>query len=327
MARLRLFANLREAAGAAEVEIPGASVGEVLAEAGRRFGARFTGGLSSAQVWVNGHHAGEETPVGDGDEVALIPPVSGGTMVVRSPLLMEIGLFLALALGLVLANLAALRWFAVVLVLAGALWVYDLVSHSARRGHLLAIYPPLLGVFGGVLATYRWGFPGMAAATAGALLLSLIASVFLPRLRPVRVVATSALVSMVAAFGTSSLLLLGMRRKEDALAFMAVTVVAVTAAWLAGQREITGVDPVVVTLLVGIVMGVVAATVWAEDDVLPTIVASLAASVALVAGRNVGSMVRAGGFITLGSVPGALHGFDAIVMAAGPFWLILAAFA
>ena len=67
MARLRLFANLREAAGAAEVEVPGSSVGEVLAEAGRRFGARFTGGLSSAQVWVNGHQAGEETPVGDGD--------------------------------------------------------------------------------------------------------------------------------------------------------------------------------------------------------------------------------------------------------------------
>ena len=105
-----------------------------------------------------------------------------------------------------------------------------------------------------------------------------------------------------------------------------VTVTAVIAAWMAGQREITGFDPVVVTLLIGIVMGVVAATVWAEDDILPMIVASLAASVALVAGRNIGSLAPAGGFFTVGTVPGALHGFDAIVLAAGPFWLIMTSF-
>jgi molybdopterin converting factor small subunit len=326
MARLRLFANLREAAGTSEVEVPGGSVEEVLATATGRFGERFAAGLAAAQVWVNGSQAGPGTAVGDGDEVALIPPVSGGTTMVRSPVLMEIGLFLILAVGLVVTSLVSLQWFAATTVLAGGVWIYDLVDYAGRRGQLAAIHPPLLGILGGVMATYRWGVPGMAIATVGAVLVALIWAVLIPRLRPVEVVATSVMLSLVATFGISSLLLLRMRHQDEALAFLVVTVAAVIAAWLAGQSEITGFDPVVVTLLVGIVMGVVAATVWAEEDILPMIVASLAASVALVAGRNVGSLLRAGGFLTVGTVPGALHGFDAIVMAAGPFWLILRIF-
>jgi len=326
MPRLRLFANLREAAGTPEARIPGATVGEVIEEAGERFGGDFVAGLGAARVWVNGEPAATDAPVGEDDEVALIPPVSGGTTMVGSPLLMEIGLFLILAAALLGANQADLKWFAVALVLAGSLWIYDLIGYASRRGLAVPVYPPLLGVLGTVLATYRWGIAGMAAATAGALLVALIAAVLLPRLRPVEVVSASVLVTTIAAFGVGSMLLMRMRNPDESLAFLVVTVVSVTAAWLAGQREITGVDPVVVTLLIGIVMGVVAATVWAEDDVLPMIVAALAASVALVAGRNVGSLMRAGGFYTIGTVPGALHGFDSIVVAAGPFWMILFAF-
>jgi hypothetical protein len=265
--------------------------------------------------------------VGDADEVALIPPVSGGTTMVRSPVLMEIGLFLILALALVLTSLASLDWFAVVLVLAGAIWIYDLVDHAGRRGQLVAIYPGLLGVLGGVLATYRWGVPGMAGATGGVLLAALVWSVFVPRLRPVEVVAASALVGLAATFGISSLLLLRMRSRDEALAFLVIGVAAVAIAWLAGQGRITGIDPTVVTLLVAIIAGVIAATVWAEDDVLPMIVAALAASVALVAGRALGALLRSGGVFDGGPVPGALHGFDGIVLAAGTFWLILTAFA
>jgi hypothetical protein len=184
----------------------------------------------------------------------------------------------------------------------------------------------MLGVLAGVLAVYRWGVPGMAAATAGAVLVSLVWAVAVPRLRPVEIVAGSVMVALVATFGTSSMMLLQMIDPDLLLAFLVVTVTASVAAWLAAQREIAGFDPSVVTLLVGIVMGVVAATVWADDEILPMIVAALAASVALVAGRTLGSLLRTGGFWSTGVVPGALHGFDAIVLAAGPFWVILAAF-
>jgi molybdopterin converting factor small subunit len=34
--------------------------------------------LATSRVWVNGEPAERATPVGDGDEVAVLPPVSGG---------------------------------------------------------------------------------------------------------------------------------------------------------------------------------------------------------------------------------------------------------
>jgi sulfur-carrier protein len=50
----------------------------VLAEARRRYGDRFGEILSTAKVWRNGEPAGEDDAVGPDDEVAVLPPVSGG---------------------------------------------------------------------------------------------------------------------------------------------------------------------------------------------------------------------------------------------------------
>lgn len=54
------------------------TVGEVLAVARTRYGDTFTKVLETSRVWVNGEPAGEADPVGDRDEVAVLPPVSGG---------------------------------------------------------------------------------------------------------------------------------------------------------------------------------------------------------------------------------------------------------
>jgi molybdopterin synthase sulfur carrier subunit len=78
MARVLLFAAAREAAGRARDEVPGATVAEVLDGAGERFGPDFAAQLPTCRIWVNGEPAPPETPVGDGDEVAVLPPVSGG---------------------------------------------------------------------------------------------------------------------------------------------------------------------------------------------------------------------------------------------------------
>ncbi len=78
MATLRLFASAREAAGTDRVELPGPTVDAVLDEARRRFGDHFSQILDHAKVWVNGEEAPPGTVVGDGDEVAVLPPVSGG---------------------------------------------------------------------------------------------------------------------------------------------------------------------------------------------------------------------------------------------------------
>lgn len=78
MARLRLFGPAREAAGLASLTVPGASVAAVIAAAEEKFGEGFSRVLAVSNIWVNGDEVAPDAPVSDDDEVAVIPPVSGG---------------------------------------------------------------------------------------------------------------------------------------------------------------------------------------------------------------------------------------------------------
>jgi MoaD family protein len=78
MAQVRLFASMREAAGRSHDEVPGATVGDVLDAAVARYGDDFAARLQQCRVWVNGEPAPADTPVAESDEVAVLPPVSGG---------------------------------------------------------------------------------------------------------------------------------------------------------------------------------------------------------------------------------------------------------
>ena len=78
MAVLRLFAAAREAAGTGRDELPGDTVGDVLDAAVERYGPAFAAVLGSCRVWRNGDEATRDDAVHAGDEVAVLPPVSGG---------------------------------------------------------------------------------------------------------------------------------------------------------------------------------------------------------------------------------------------------------
>ncbi len=78
MAILRLFAAAREAAGTGRDELEGTTVAEVLAHAEARYGVQFSSVLGSCRIWVNGDSAHLDTAVTATDEVAVLPPVSGG---------------------------------------------------------------------------------------------------------------------------------------------------------------------------------------------------------------------------------------------------------
>lgn len=80
MAILRLFASAREAAGTGKAEVDGATVGQVLDEARRRFGTEFVDILGHSRVWLNGEPTDDAAPVGAEDVVAVLPPVSGGAV-------------------------------------------------------------------------------------------------------------------------------------------------------------------------------------------------------------------------------------------------------
>lgn len=78
MAVLLLFAAAREAAGTGREDIEGATVGEVLAAACARHGELFSNVVASSKVWRNGEPTTDEEAVAAADEVAVLPPVSGG---------------------------------------------------------------------------------------------------------------------------------------------------------------------------------------------------------------------------------------------------------
>lgn len=91
MATLRLFASARDAAGTARDTVAGATVAEILDLACARYGEAFTAVLATSKVWVNGEPADRSTLVGDADEVAVLPPVSGGAVPTTTPVTGERG--------------------------------------------------------------------------------------------------------------------------------------------------------------------------------------------------------------------------------------------
>ena len=77
---VRLFARLREITGAAELARtvePGATVGSLWRDLAREHAelAAYERSVSSA---VNADYARVDRSLADGDEVAFLPPVSGG---------------------------------------------------------------------------------------------------------------------------------------------------------------------------------------------------------------------------------------------------------
>jgi molybdopterin converting factor subunit 1 len=77
---IRLFARLREIAGAAELTRdlpPGATAGAAWHQLAREFPA-LAGYERAVSCAVNAEYARMDAPLGDGDEVAFLPPVSGG---------------------------------------------------------------------------------------------------------------------------------------------------------------------------------------------------------------------------------------------------------
>jgi molybdopterin synthase catalytic subunit len=76
--RVRLFAALRELAGASSLEVEADDVGSVLDQLSGRLGPEFDRIMAAGSVMVNGERSGRDRVVTGDDDVALLPPVSGG---------------------------------------------------------------------------------------------------------------------------------------------------------------------------------------------------------------------------------------------------------
>ncbi|HLB39187.1 MAG TPA: MoaD/ThiS family protein [Actinomycetota bacterium] len=75
---VRLFAALKELAGASSVEASGRTVGALVDQVAAGRGERFGAIVAVSSFVVNGERADRSTVVAEGDEVAILPPVSGG---------------------------------------------------------------------------------------------------------------------------------------------------------------------------------------------------------------------------------------------------------
>jgi len=132
-----LFAAAREAAGTSRDVFDAATVDELLDQARARYGSAFSTVLTRSRVWVNGEPVEGSFRLADADEVAVLPPVSGGAVEVPSPSPrrrrlavvprddgphVRLGLAWALATGLVTAAGAAPLgvWFSIVAALGAA---------------------------------------------------------------------------------------------------------------------------------------------------------------------------------------------------------------
>ena len=78
MATVLFFGPARDATGTRTATVDGASVDEVVAATVRRYGDRFASMLPTCRIWLNGDPAAPDAPVGTHDEIAVLPPVSGG---------------------------------------------------------------------------------------------------------------------------------------------------------------------------------------------------------------------------------------------------------
>jgi molybdopterin synthase sulfur carrier subunit len=332
MARVRLFANLRELAGASEVEIEGDTVGAVLDEAADRYGQEFKRSLGHARVWLNGEPAQAQDPVGRLDEVALIPPVSGGaaTLTVGA---IQVAL---ITVALLVANaFAEPAWFIAALVGAGAIWVWD-ISGDDELGRPFRL-PVLLAVLAGSLATY--GFEvvdlvpagrgiGLGVAAGLAVVITLVSAVFSPRHRSLVSLVSTAVVALAATLAVGSLILVRIQtvQGQDLIwVFLAMVIVGKAAAGLLAAAKTPSLDPLTGAVVATVLAAAAASFVW-DLNLFALFLIGVFVAIGLVAGISMGSLLRVGEVYLTDAVEGSLVALDGPVLAAlvyAPFITLL----
>jgi molybdopterin converting factor small subunit len=330
MATVRLFAHLRELAGASEVQLEGSTVHEILGQAADRYGSEFEEGLRHSRVWVNGDPADGLDEVRAEDEVALLPPVSGGAG--PSNELRQFGPFLVSLLLLVTNALKDPVWFVAALVGVAALWAWDLSENGAFPGPALRV-PLLVAALAGAVIPYAWsvgrgGWGGLGLAVLVAVLTVLIRSVLVAEGRDLVSTSVALTAAVVAAGGVGSLVLARIATTSGQrwiwLFLMMVIGARGIAAYLSG-RELA-LDPLSGSVVVAVIMGIVAALVFDLNGFAAFLVAIVVA-VVLIVGAAFASLMSTREVYFARRLPGVLPDVGAGLLAALVFlpvaWTLL----
>lgn len=328
MAKLRLFANLRELAGTSRLDVPSDTVGGVLEAVSEKFGPDFQRGIETARVWVNGESAAMDDPVGESDEVVLLPPVSGGDQPSVSMSAVDIkGLVPAVvAVVAVLANTQGQEIWAAALVLIASAWAADVGAAFEARGKDFATLAVVVTSAGSAMAAHAAGGDGYALAVVLAVVVGLGWAVAFAQYRQPDVFAPTLLVALIAGLGTASLVLARSAQSPEPNA-VDIFLVSVLAALVLGAiveriPPIPLLDPFSVTALGAVLAAVVAAWIW-DLSIVSYLLVGLGVAVALLAGRGLSSMLRTGRVSLTERSPGILVSLDGAALAAAVYYPLL----
>ena len=81
MVTVLFFASARDAAGRSKLQLgipEGTTVSEMADRLSQEFGPALGSLMARCALWVNGDPATSSTVLREGDELAVLPPVSGG---------------------------------------------------------------------------------------------------------------------------------------------------------------------------------------------------------------------------------------------------------
>ncbi len=325
MARLRLFAGLRDLAGSSEVSIEARTVGEAISVAGVRYGADFVAGVSRSRIWLNGDEASLDSEIEAGDEIAILPPVSGGAGYRQTGTSISISTVAAItaAVGLgVLNRTGTEAWWAAGVVGVMGAWVADIATTIGRRGRDFPAGPTLLALLAAAVLSHSYGMTGVALGAVAAVVLPMGWAVLSDSSRVISILAPMVLVGVVGALATGALIVAqrmpDLGRQGVGVLLTGLVAGGVAAAVLYRVTQSPLGDPIMASGLATLIGTVVAAAVLDQDLVTFSIVGAVA-SLAMVSGRGFGSIIRTRSVRLTELSSGLLPLIDGAVLAAAVF--------
>lgn len=326
MPRLRLFAGLREAAHASELMIEGETVGEVLEAASSRFGSQFAAGLATAKVWRNGEEVDALQPVGPDDEIAVLPPVSGGSLAWGKELGSGGVGTLIVVVALVLGNLSGdLDLWTPILAAMVGLWTIDITSAAAERGYRTAVGALLAAEVVAMGLVHLLGPAAMLPALAMGVVFSLGTAAFVPRRRDLVSIGISAGIGTLACGALASLMLARSAYEPGGRTvglFLAVAVGTIILAELAQRLTTNRILNRQNTVVVGVVvLSLVTAMLWGFS-VAAFLLIGFGMAAAYLAGEGFGALLRSGRLWS-NPLPGILSNLDGPLCAGMAFFALL----
>lgn len=326
MARVRLFAGLREAARTSELEIEGATVGEVLEAASSRFGPGFAEGLATAKIWRNGEEVDTFQPVGPEDEIALLPPVSGGATAWATNLGSGGIATLVVVAALILGNMVGQQdlWTPILAAMVG-LWTMDVTGAAAERGYELSVGSLLGGQIAAMALVHLLGPPALLPAMAMGVIFPLGAAAFVPRRRQFPALGIAAGIGALSCGALASLMLARAAFEPGGRTiglFLLVTVGTIILAEIArrirSNRLLNRQNTVVISM---VALSLIGAVLWGFS-LTDFLLVGFGLSAAYLAGEGFGTVLRSGRLWSA-PLPGILSSLDGPLCAGLVFFALL----